>query len=346
MLTKSYAAASAGAPLEPMQIERRELGAHDVLIDIKFSGICHSDIHQAREEWGPASFPMVPGHEITGVVTAVGSKVTKFGVGDHAGVGVFVDTCRECDNCTQGLEQYCTGHMSVTYNGTEADKVTPTQGGYSQAIVVDENYALHIPENLPLDVAAPLLCAGITVYSPLREWNVGPGTSVGVVGLGGLGHMAVKIAHAMGADVTLISHSAHKEEDARKLGAQHFLLSTDKGQMKAAANSLDVIINTVSANIDLDRYLSLLTLDGTLVMVGLPVEPLSLRTFTLTGSRRRLAGSQIGSIAETQEMLDFCAEKGFGADIEVIDAQDINTAWDRVVNSDVKYRFVIDASTL
>jgi alcohol dehydrogenase (NADP+) len=346
MLTKAYAAASAGAPLEPMEIERRELGAHDVLIDIKFSGICHSDIHQAREEWGQASFPMVPGHEITGVVAAVGSKVTKFAVGDHAGVGVFVDSCRECDHCTQGLEQYCTGHMSVTYNGTEADKVTPTQGGYSQAIVVDENYALHIPENLPLDIAAPLLCAGITVYSPLREWKVGPGTSVGVVGLGGLGHMAVKIAHAMGADVTLISHSAHKEEDARKLGAQHFLLSTDKGQMKAAANSLDVIINTVSASIDLDRYLSLLTLDGTLVMVGLPVEPLSLRTFTLTGSRRRLAGSQIGSIAETQEMLNFCAEKGFGADIEMIDAQYINTAWDRVVNSDVKYRFVIDASTL
>ncbi len=346
MLTKAYAASSAGAPLEPMQIDRRELGAHDILIDIKFSGICHSDIHQAREEWGQASFPMVPGHEITGVVSAVGSKVTKFAVGDHAGVGVFVDTCRECTHCKQGLEQYCTGHMSVTYNGTEADKVTPTQGGYSQAIVVDENYALHIPESLPLDVAAPLLCAGITVYSPLREWNVGPGTSVGVVGLGGLGHMAVKIAHAMGANVTLISHSAHKEEDARKLGAQHFLLSTDKSQMKAAANSLDIIINTVSANIDLDRYLSLLTLDGTLVMVGLPVEPLSLRTFTLTGSRRRLAGSQIGSIAETQEMLDFCAEKGFGADIEVIDAQNINAAWDRVVNSDVKYRFVIDASTL
>ena len=236
--------------------------------------------------------------------------------------------------------------MSVTYNGTEADKVTPTQGGYAKAIVVNENYALHIPEALPLDVAAPLLCAGITVCSPLREWNVGPGTSVGVVGLGGLGHMAVKIAHAMGADVTLISHSAHKEEDARKLGAQHFLLSSDKGQMKAAANSLDVIINTVSANLDLDRYLSLLTLDGTLVMVGLPVEPLSLRTFTLTGSRRRLAGSQIGSIAETQEMLDFCAEKGFGADIEVIDAKDINNSWERVVNSDVKYRFVIDASTL
>lgn len=346
MLTKAYAAASAGAPLEPMEIERRELGPHDVLIDIKFSGICHSDIHQAREEWGQASFPMVPGHEIAGVVAAVGPEVTKFAVGDHAGVGVFVDTCRECDNCKQGLDQYCQGHMSVTYNGTEADKVTPTQGGYAKAIVVNENYALHIPEALPLDVAAPLLCAGITVYSPLREWNVGPGTSVGVVGLGGLGHMAVKIAHAMGANVTLISHSAHKEEDARKLGAQHFLLSSDKGQMKAAANSLDVIINTVSANLDLDRYLSLLTLDGTLVMVGLPVEPLSLRTFTLTGSRRRLAGSQIGSIAETQEMLDFCAEKGFGADIEVIDAKDINNSWERVVNSDVKYRFVIDTSTI
>lgn len=346
MLTKAYAAASAGAPLEPLDIERRELGTHDVLIDIKFSGICHSDIHQAREEWGQASFPMVPGHEITGVVTAVGSNVTKFSVGDHAGVGVFVDTCRVCDHCTQGLEQYCRGHMSATYNGTEADKVTPTQGGYSQAIVVDENYALHIPENLGLDVAAPLLCAGITVYSPLRMWNVGPGTSVGVVGLGGLGHMAVKIAHAMGADVTLISHSAHKEEDALNLGAQHFLLSTDKEQMKTASDSFDLIINTVSANLDMNRYLSLLKLDGTLVMVGLPVEPLSLRTFTLTGSRRRLAGSQIGSIAETQEMLNFCAEHGFGADIEVIDAKDINTSWERVVNSDVKYRFVIDASTL
>jgi uncharacterized zinc-type alcohol dehydrogenase-like protein len=346
MLTKAYAAASAGAQLEPIEIERRDLGPHDVLIDIRFSGICHSDIHQAREEWGQASFPMVPGHEIAGVVAAVGSEVTKFAVGDHAGVGVFVDTCRECDNCKQGLDQYCQGHMSVTYNGTEADKVTPTQGGYAKAIVVNENYALHIPEALPLDVAAPLLCAGITVYSPLREWNVGPETSVGVVGLGGLGHMAVKIAHAMGADVTLISHSAHKEEDARKLGAQHFLLSSDKVQMKAAKDSLDIIINTVSANLDLNHYLSLLKLDGTLVLVGLPIEPLSLRTFSLIGSRRRLAGSQVGSIAETQEMLDFCAEHGFGADIEVIDAAEINTAWERVVNSDVKYRFVIDASTL
>ena len=346
MLTKAYAAPTAGAPLEPTEIERRELGPHDILIDIKFAGVCHSDIHQAREEWGQASFPMVPGHEIAGIVSAVGSAVTTFAVGDRAGVGVFVDTCRECENCQQGLEQYCTGHVSVTYNGTEADKVTPTQGGYSQAIVVDENYALHIPENLGLDVAAPLLCAGITVYSPLREWKVGPGTSVGVVGLGGLGHMAVKIAHAMGADVTLISHSAHKEADARALGAQHFLLSSDKENMKSARNSFDVIINTVSAPLDMDRYLSLLKLDGTLVMVGLPVEPLSLRTFTLTGSRRRLAGSQIGSIAQTQEMLDFCAEHGFGADIEVIDAKDVNTAWDRVVNSDVKYRFVIDTSTL
>jgi uncharacterized zinc-type alcohol dehydrogenase-like protein len=346
MLTKAYAAASAGAQLEPIEIERRELRPHDVLIDIKYAGVCHSDIHQAREEWGKAIFPMVPGHEITGVVSAVGPAVTKFSVGDQAGVGVFVDTCRTCDHCTQGFEQYCTGHASSTYNGTEADKVTPTQGGYSRAIVVDENYALHIPENLGLDIAAPLLCAGITVYSPLREWKAGKGKSVGVIGLGGLGHMAVKIAHAMGADVTLISHSANKKEDALRLGAQHFLLSSDKDQMKAAKDSLDIIINTVSVNLDLNHYLSLLKLDGTLVLVGLPIEPLSLRTFSLTGSRRRLAGSQVGSIAETQEMLDFCAEHGFGADIEVIDAAEINTAWERVVNSDVKYRFVIDASTL
>lgn len=346
MMTKAYSVTSAGAPLESTEIERRQPGPHDILIDIKFSGVCHTDIHLARDEWGQSTFPMVPGHEITGVVTAVGSNVTKFSVGDHAGVGVFVDTCRECDRCTAGLDQYCKGHISFTYNGTEADRITPTQGGYSRAIVVDENYALHIPDALGLDVAAPLLCAGITVYSPLREWNVGPSTSVGVVGLGGLGHMAVKIARAMGADVTLISHSPHKEEDAQRLGAQHFLLSSDKTHMRSAASSLDLIINTVSVNLDLDRYLSLLKLDGTLVMVGLPMEPLTLRAFSLTASRRRIAGSQFGSVAETQEMLNFCAEHGLGADIEVIRAQDIDSAWDRVVNSDVKYRFVIDASTL
>ena len=346
METKAYAAATPGASLEATTIERRDLGPHDILIDIKFAGICHSDIHQAREEWGQAIFPMVPGHEIAGVVSAVGSEVSKFTVGDHAGVGCFVDSCRECENCKQGLEQYCTGHLSVTYNGREADKETPTYGGYSQAIVVDENYALHIPENLALDIAAPLLCAGITLYSPLRQWGVGPGMKVGIVGLGGLGHMGVKIAHAMGADVTLISHSAHKEADARALGANNFLLSSDKGQMKAARYSFDLIINTVAVNIDVDQYLSLLKLDGTMVMVGIPTEPLSIRTFSMAMARRRVAASNIGGIAETQEMLDFCAEHGFGADIEIIDAQDINTAWERVINSDVKYRFVIDTSSM
>ena len=346
METKAYAAATPGAPLEATTIERRDLGPHDIAIDIKFAGICHSDIHQAREEWGQAIFPMIPGHEIAGIVSAVGSEVKKFAVGDHAGVGCFVDSCRECENCKQGLEQYCTGHLSVTYNGREADKETPTYGGYSQAIVVDENYALHIPGNLALDIAAPLLCAGITLYSPLRQWGAGPGMKVGIVGLGGLGHMGVKIAHAMGADVTLISHSAHKEADARALGANNFLLSSDKGQMKAARYTFDLIINTVAVNINVDQYLSLLKLDGTLVMVGIPTEPLSIRTFSMAMARRRVAASNIGGIAETQEMLDFCAEHGFGADIETIDAKDINTAWERVINSDVKYRFVIDTASM
>jgi len=346
METKAYAAATPGAPLEATTIERRDLGPHDILIDTKFAGICHSDIHQAREEWGQAIFPMVPGHEIAGIVSAVGSEVKKFAVGDHAGVGCFVDSCRECENCKQGLEQYCTGHLSVTYNGREADKETPTYGGYSQAIVVDENYALHIPGTLALDIAAPLLCAGITLYSPLRQWGAGPGMKVGIVGLGGLGHMGVKIAHAMGADVTLISHSPHKETDARALGATNFLLSSDKGQMKAARYTFDLIINTVAVNINVDQYLSLLKLDGTLVMVGIPTEPISIRTFSMAMARRRVAASNIGGIAETQEMLDFCAEHGFGADIEIIDAKDINTAWERVINSDVKYRFVIDTASM
>jgi len=346
MITKSYAVPTAGAPLEPMEIERRDLLPHDILIDIKFSGICHSDIHQGREEWGQAIFPMVPGHEIAGVVTEVGSAVTKFRVGDHAGVGCLVDTCRECDNCKAGLEQYCQGHMSPTYNGREADQQTPTYGGYSSAIVVDENYALTIPASLGLDVAAPLMCAGITLYSPLRHWGAGPGVRVGIVGLGGLGHMGVKIAHAMGAEVTLISHSSHKEADALRLGADHFLLSSDKEAMKAARYSFDLIINTVSAKLDVDRYMSLLTLDGTMVMLGVPEEALSLRTFTLIAARRRLTGSNIGGIQETQEMLNFCAEHGFGSDVEIIDVKDVNAAWERVINSDVKYRFVIDASTL
>ena len=346
MITKSYAAPTAGAPLEPMEIERRDVRPHDILIDIKFTGICHTDIHQANEHWGQSIFPMVPGHEIAGVVTEVGSAVTKFAVGDHAGVGCFVDSCRECENCKAGLEQYCRGHMAVTYNGREADQQTPTYGGYSSAIVVDENYALMIPPSLGLDVAAPLMCAGISLYSPLHNWGAGPGVRVGIVGLGGLGHMGVKIAHAMGAEVTLISHSPNKEADALRLGADHFLLSTDKEAMKAARYSFDLVINTVAVQIDLDRYMSLLALDGTMVMVGIPEEALSLRTFTLIAGRRSLTGSNIGGIKETQEMLDFCAEHGFGSDVEIIDIKDVNTAWERVINSDVKYRFVIDASTL
>jgi len=342
----AYAAPSAGAPLEPTSIERRDLRPNDILVDIKFTGICHTDIHQANEHWGQAIFPMVPGHEIAGVVTEVGSAVTKFAVGDHAGVGCFVDSCRECENCKAGLEQYCRGHMVVTYNGREVDQQTPTYGGYSSAIVVDENYALMIPPSLGLDVAAPLMCAGISLYSPLHNWGAGPGVRVGIVGLGGLGHMGVKIAHAMGAEVTLISHSPHKEADALRLGADHFLLSTDKEVMKSARYSLDLIINTVSAQIDLDRYMSLLALDGTMVMVGIPEEALSLRTFTLIAGRRSLTGSNMGGIKETQEMLNFCAEHGFGSDVEVIDIKDVNTAWERVINSDVKYRFVIDASSL
>jgi uncharacterized zinc-type alcohol dehydrogenase-like protein len=342
----AYATPSAGAPLEPTTIERRDLRPHDILIDIKFTGICHTDIHQGNEHWGQSIFPMVPGHEIAGVVTEVGSAVTKFAVGDHAGVGCFVDSCRECENCKAGLEQYCRGHMAVTYNGREADQQTPTYGGYSSAIVVDENYALMIPASLGLDVAAPLMCAGISLYSPLHNWKAGPGVRVGIVGLGGLGHMGVKIAHAMGAEVTLISHSPNKEADALRLGADHFLLSTNKEAMKSARYSFDLIINTVAVQIDLDRYMSLLALDGTMVMVGIPEEALSLRTFTLIAGRRSLTGSNIGGIKETQEMLNFCAEHGFGSDVEIIDIKDVNTAWERVINSDVKYRFVIDASTL
>lgn len=346
MLTKAYGAQTPGALLTPMEIERRELEPHDVLIDIKFTGICHSDIHQVREEWGQGIFPMVPGHEIAGIITAIGSEVTKFQVGDHAGVGCFIDSCRKCASCERDLEQYCRGHVVFTYNGREADKSTPTYGGYAQAIVVDENYTLRIPKTLGLDVAAPLLCAGITLYSPLRHWNAGPGMHVGIVGLGGLGHMGVKIAHAMGAKVTLISHSEHKKDDALALGADHFLLSSDRDQMKAARYSMDLIINTVSVNLDLDRYMSLLGVDGTMVMVGLPDKPLSLHAFMLTGTRRSLAGSSIGGIKETQEMLEFCAEHGFGSDVEVISADQIDEAYERVINSDVKYRFVVDTSTL
>ncbi len=346
MDVRAYAAPSANAPLAPFTISRRELGPDDITIDIKFAGICHSDIHQGREEWGQGIFPMVPGHEIAGVVSSVGSNVTKFKIGDHAGVGCFVDSCRECANCKSGNDHYCLGHSTATYNGMEKDLVTPTYGGYSTHIVIDENYALHIPANLSLAEAAPLLCAGITSYSPLSRWKVGPGTRVGIVGLGGLGHMGVKLAHAMGAEVTLISHSASKEEDALRLGADHFLLSTDRDAWKKAAYSMDFVLNTVSVNLNVDRYMGLLGLYGTLCMVGVPTDPLSIQSGSLLSSQKSLAGSGIGSIRQTQEMLDFCGEHNLGSDIEVIAIQQVNEAWDRVVASDVRYRFVIDIESL
>lgn len=341
----AYAAPTPGAPLVPTTIARRDLGPRDVLVDIQFAGICHSDIHQARDEWFSGLFPMVPGHEIAGIVSAVGSEVSRFAVGDRAGVGVFVDSCRECESCRAGLENYCSRGFVPTYNGREYDG-EKTYGGYSTGIVVHEDYVLRIPDALGLDEAAPLLCAGITTFSPLREFGAGPGVRVGVMGLGGLGHMGVKIAAAMGADVTLISHSPSKEEDGRRLGANHFLLGSDERAMKEARESLDLIVNTVSAPIDMDAALNLLKRDGTLVSVGLPDKPVSVSTFTLIAQRRRLAGSNIGGIRQTQEMLDFCAEHGLGADIETIRASEVNTAWDRVVQSAVRYRVVIDATTI
>ena len=347
METRAYAVPTPGAPLVPHTITRREVGPFDVAIDIKYAGICHSDIHQGLEEWGEAIFPMVPGHEIAGVIVAVGSEVTKFKVGDHAGIGCFVDSCGDCDNCNIGEEQYClNGGNTPTYNGLERDGVTPTYGGYSTYIVCKERYVLHIPKNLPLDAAAPLLCAGITLYNPLRKWKVGPGMRVGVMGLGGLGHMGVKLAVAMGADVTMISHSKSKEEDARSLGAHHFLYSGDDAQMKAARNSFDVVVNAVSADIDVVPYINLLGLDGVMALVGAPPKPLSIPAFALFDQRRTLSGSMIGGIPETQEMLDFCGTHDIVSEIETIAVQQVNEAWKRVVASDVRYRFVIDTASL
>lgn len=351
MKVSAYAVPSAGQPLEPFIVERRDLRPRDVLVNILFSGVCHSDIHQGRDEWFTNTFPMVPGHEIAGTVEAVGSDVTAYAVGDHVGVGVFVDSCKNCDECTAGRQQYCAEGMVGTYGDRERDEDNRrsdvvTQGGYSTHIVVDERYVLRIPTSLPLDAAAPLLCAGITVYSPLKHWNVGPGTRVGVMGLGGLGHMAVQLAAAMGAEVTLISHSPGKEGDGRELGATKFLLSSDKAAMAAAFKSLDFIVNAVSADIDVDRYMHLLDNDGVMCLVGLPIEAIAIKPFTLTAARRSLAGSQIGGIHETQEMLDFCGEHGVVSKIELVNAEGINDAWDRVVDSDIRYRFVIDTSTL
>ncbi|MEU1198369.1 NAD(P)-dependent alcohol dehydrogenase [Streptomyces sp. NPDC005813] len=342
----AYAAPAAKAPLERTTIERREVGASDVLIDIKFAGICHSDIHQAREGWGEAIFPMVPGHEIAGIVSEVGSGVTKYKVGDRVGVGCMVDSCRECDNCRAGLEQYCTGGgMTGTYNAVGKDG-EPTYGGYSEKIVVDENYVVRIPDGLSLDVAAPLLCAGITTYSPLKHWNAGPGKKVAVLGMGGLGHMGVKIAHALGAEVTVLSQSLRKKDDGLKLGADHYYATSDPKTFEELRGAFDVILSTVSAPLDLDAYLSLLRTDGAFVNVGAPEEPVRLNLFSVIGGRKTLAGSGIGGIRETQEMLDFCAEHGFGAEIELISASEINDAYERVLASDVRYRFVIDTATI
>lgn len=342
----AYAATSATAPLTKTTITRREPGPHDVAIDIKFAGICHSDIHTVKAEWGQPNYPLVPGHEIAGVVSAVGSQVTRYQVGDRVGVGCFVDSCRSCPSCRAGLEQYCTGGGMVgTYAGVGRDG-QPTQGGYSGAIVVDENYVLRIPDALPLDAAAPLLCAGITTYSPLRHWKAGPGTRVAVVGLGGLGHMAVKLAAALGTEVTVLSQSLKKMEDGLRLGAAHYYATADPDTFKKLRNSFDLIINTVSANLDLGAYLKLLDVDGTLVELGMPEHAMTVPPSPLVGMRRSLSGSLIGGIAETQEMLDFCAERGIRPEIELIEPDYINTAYERVLASDVRYRFVIDTDSL
>ena len=341
----AYAAPAAKAPLERTTIERRAVGEHDVRIDIKFAGICHSDIHQVGDGWRPGIFPMVPGHEIAGIVSEVGPGVTKYQVGDRVGVGCMVDSCRECESCEAGLEQYCEKIPTWTYNAVGKDG-QPTLGGYSEKIVVDENYVVRIPESLALDVAAPLLCAGITTYSPLRHWNVGPGTKVAVVGLGGLGHLGVKIAHALGAEVTVLSQSLRKKYDGLKLGADHYHATGDPKTFEELARSFDFILNTVSAPLDFAGYLSLLRRDGTLVNVGVPEEPVNILLQSLSGRRRSIATSGIGGIAETQEMLDFCAEHGVGAEIELIRADEINEAYERVLASDVRYRFVIDTATI
>ncbi|WP_149185150.1 NAD(P)-dependent alcohol dehydrogenase [Streptomyces sp. TRM49041] len=341
----AYAAPAAKAPLERTTVPRRAVGAHDVLIEIKYAGICHSDIHQVRDGWGEGIYPMVPGHEIAGVVTEVGTSVTRFRAGDRVGVGCFVDSCRECAYCAQGLEQYCTRGMTGTYNDRDKNG-DPTHGGYSTHIVVDENYTVRVPDALPLDVAAPLLCAGITLYSPLSHWKAGPGKKVAIVGLGGLGHMGVKIAHAMGAEVTVLSQTLRKEADGRKLGADHFHATGDPATFEKLAGTFDLIVSTVSAPLDFGAYLGLLKTDGALVNVGAPEEPISFNLFSLITGRRTLAGSMIGGIAETQEMLDFCAEHGLGAEIEVIRADQINEAYERVLASDVRYRFVIDTATI
>jgi uncharacterized zinc-type alcohol dehydrogenase-like protein len=345
MKTKGYAVLEAKADLVPFEFERRALAPNDVGFEIHYSGICHSDIHQAREEWGAALFPMVPGHEIVGIVTAIGAKVSKFSVGDRIGVGVFIDSCRQCENCNRGLQQYCLEGMTGTYNGYERNSQQIAFGGYSNYFVIDENYAVKVPNNLDLSAVAPLLCAGITLYSPLRHWQAQPGKRVAVMGLGGLGHMGVKFAAALRAEVTVLSHSKAKQNDAKRMGASAFVDTRSPDWHKGLQKSFDLILNTVSADLDLEPYLSTLKTDGTLVVIGLPGKPYSVNAGTLLNGRRSIAGSMIGGMPELQEMLDFCGEHNIVSDVEVINADYINKAYERTVASDVRYRFVIDAKS-
>lgn len=347
MQVLGYAARHDKALLAPYSFERRKPLDHDVVIDIRYCGICHTDIHQTRNEWGRSNYPMVPGHEIVGVVSLLGAKATRYKIGDKVGVGCFVDSCRKCGPCRQGLEQYCLEGCTQTYNWVERyDGKTPTQGGYSQKIIVDENYVLRIPDDIPLDRAAPLLCAGITLYSPLMHWNVGQGTKLAIVGFGGLGHMGVKIGHALGAEVTVLSHSLRKQEDARRMGANSFYATSDPKTFEKLRGYFDLIINTVSVELDLNKYLDLLSLDGTMVLVGVPEKEMPVAADTLIGARRSLAGSVIGGICETQEMLDFCSKHNIVCDIELIPIQNVNEAYERILRSDVRYRFVIDIESL
>jgi uncharacterized zinc-type alcohol dehydrogenase-like protein len=346
LVTKAFAAQNATSTLTPFSFERREPRPHDILIEIEYCGVCHSDIHQVRNEWGNSLYPMVPGHEIVGKISRIGSAVKKFKVGDLAGVGCLVDSCRTCNSCKENVEQYCENGNSGTYNSLEQDKKTITFGGYSTQIVVDEKYALKISEKLSLSGVAPLLCAGITTYSPLRTWKVGRGHKVAVVGLGGLGHMAVKFASSFGAQVTMLSSSPSKQKDAEKLGAHAFACTKEASTFSQLQNSFDFILDTVSAPHDYNAYLSLLKRDGTMILVGAPNEPTPLFSFPLILKRRRLVGSLIGGIKETQEMLDYCAEKNITSDVEVIPIQKINEAYERMIKGDVRYRFVIDTQSL
>lgn len=343
---KAYGAVNATDPLVPLTIERRDVGPHDVLIEIDYAGICHSDIHTVRGDWGPITYPQVVGHEIVGRVAEVGGAVTRHRVGDLVGVGCQSNSCRECAQCAQGHDQYCLSGNTQTYNGIDPADGTITQGGYSQAVVTNEDYVLAIPAGLDPAKAAPLLCAGITTYSPLRHWKAGPGTRVGIVGMGGLGHMGVKLAVALGADVTVLSRGTRKRDDALAFGAARYVDTTDAAAMRELRGSLDLIVNTVSAGLDIRAYLGLLDVDGTLVNVGAPAEPFSVPAFSLLPARRSLAGSTTGGIAEIQEMLGFCAEHGIHPETELVGADGINDAWERVMSADVRYRFVIDTSTL